>query len=50
MPDRRTIRLRHQRALEPVVFYRAGGKRELVITSVSVNSVSGYLIEPPDLR
>jgi sortase A len=46
MPDRRTIRLRQQRALEPVVFYRDGGKRELVITRVSTNSVSGYLIVP----
>lgn len=48
MPDRRTIRLRQQRALEPVIFYREGGKRELVITNVSVNSVSGYLIVPGD--
>jgi hypothetical protein len=50
MPDRRTIRLRHQRALEPVIFYRGGRKRELVITKVSVNSVSGYLIVPGDRR
>jgi sortase A len=49
MPDRRTIHLRRQRALEPVVFYRDGGKRELVITRVSVNSVSGYLIVPLDV-
>jgi sortase A len=50
MPDRRTIRLRQQRALEPVIFYRDGGKRELVITRVSANSVSGYLIVPPVRR
>ena len=50
MPDRRTIRLRRQRALEPVIFYRDGGRRELVITKVSVNSVSGYLIVAGDRR
>jgi sortase A len=44
MPDRRTIRLRDHSAWEPVIFYRDGGKRELVITNVATNSVSGYLI------
>src|SRR5450432_1362602 len=37
MHDRRTIRLLHQRALDPVIFYRDGGRRELVITNVSAN-------------
>jgi sortase A len=44
MPDRRTIWLRDQSAHEPVVFYRDGRRRELVITNVAPNSVSGYLI------
>ncbi len=48
MPDRRTIQLRHQNAQQPLVFYRDGGKRELVITKVAANSVSGYLIVPAD--
>jgi hypothetical protein len=46
MPDRRTIWLHHQSVLEPVVFYRDGGKRELVITHIAANSVSGYLMVP----
>ena len=48
MPDRRTIQLRHQSAGQPIIFYRDGGKRELVITTVAANSVSGYLIVPAD--
>jgi hypothetical protein len=50
MPDRRTIWLRGQGAQEPVVFYgtRDGKRRELVITNVAKNSVSGYLILPAD--
>jgi sortase A len=44
MPDRRTIRLRDHRASDPLIFYRDGGKRELMITNVAANSVSGYLI------
>jgi sortase A len=46
MPDRRTIWLRNQRTREPVVFYddRDGMKRELVITSVTDTSASGYLL------
>jgi hypothetical protein len=50
MPDRRTIWLRGQSAQEPVVFYgtQDGKRRELVITNVAKNSVSGYLILPAD--
>jgi len=48
MPDRRTIWLRHQSAREPVVFYGHldGKQRELMITSVTENSVRGYLLVP----
>lgn len=50
MPDRRTIWLKHENAQTPVVFYgvRDGKKRELVITNVSGNSVTGYLLLPVD--
>jgi chaperonin cofactor prefoldin len=46
--DRRTIWLRKQGAMEPVVFYGLtdGKKRELVITQVAKGSVAGYLILP----
>jgi hypothetical protein len=46
MPDRRTIWLKEQNAGEPVVFYskQDGKKRELVITSVTEGSVTGYLL------
>ena len=45
MPDRRTIWLRDHNEREPVVFYgHADGRmHELVITSVTRNSVKGYL-------
>lgn len=48
MPDRRTIWLRNQSAMEPVVFYGLadGKKRELVITQVTKNSIAGYLLLP----
>jgi hypothetical protein len=48
LPDRRTIWLRGQGAQEPVVFYgvKDGKKRELVITNVGKNSVTGYLLLP----
>ena len=47
-PERRTIWLRDRPARAPEVFYghRDGRKRELVITSVSRNSVKGYLLLP----
>jgi len=49
MPDRRTIWLRGQGAQQPVTFYgRDGKRRELVITNVARNSVSGYLVLPAD--
>jgi hypothetical protein len=48
MPDRRTIWLRNQYTNEPVIFYgyQDGKKRQLVITSVTKNSVKGYLLLP----
>ena len=50
MPDRRTIWLRGQAAQQPVIFYgyQDGKRRELVITNVTRNSVTGYLILPAD--
>ena len=50
MPDRRTIWLRQQGAQQPVVFYgtKDGKRREIVITNVTKNSVSGYLLLPKD--
>lgn len=50
MQDRRTIWLRGQGAREPLVFYgHADGKqRKLVITSVTTNSVKGYLLAPEE--
>jgi hypothetical protein len=46
--DHRNIWLRNQSALEPVIFYGSqdGQKRELVITNVTKNSVTGYLLLP----
>jgi hypothetical protein len=46
MPDRRTIWLRDHAAKDPVVFYGYldGKRRELQITRVSQNSVTGYLL------
>jgi hypothetical protein len=48
MPDRRTIWLRSQAAQEPVTFYgyKDGEKRELVITNVTKDSATGYLLLP----
>ncbi len=48
LQDRRTIWLRDQAANEPIVFYvySDGKPRKLVITSVSANSMSGYLLLP----
>ncbi len=50
MPDRRTIWLRGRGAQEPLIFYgvRDGKRRELVITNVAKNSVTGYLLLPAD--
>jgi sortase A len=46
MPERRTVWLRDRRAHDPLVFYSGSkrARRELTITSVTVNSVSGYLM------
>ncbi|HKW97332.1 MAG TPA: hypothetical protein VJN43_06330 [Bryobacteraceae bacterium] len=51
MPDRRTIWLRDQAAQEPVVFYGYpdGKRRELVITNVAKDSVTGFLLVPADI-
>ena len=48
MPDRRTIWLRAKGTHSPVVFYSSadGLKRELRITRVAAQSVSGYLLVP----
>lgn len=50
MPDRRTIWLRGQGAQQPVVFYgyHDGKRRELVITNVTKDSATGYLLLPGD--
>jgi len=50
MPDRRTIWLHGQGAQQPVVFYgyQDGKRRELVITNVTRDSVTGYLLLPGD--
>ncbi|HEY2016645.1 MAG TPA: class D sortase [Bryobacteraceae bacterium] len=50
MPERRTIWLRGQRVKDPVLFYRDGRRRELVITKVSSNSVSGYILASGNAR
>ena len=48
MPDRRTIWLRGQGAQQPVVFYgcQDSKRRELVITNVAKDSVTGYVLLP----
>ena len=48
MPERRTIWLRGQGANQPVVFYGThdGKRKELVITNVTRDSISGYLLLP----
>ena len=50
LPDRRTIWLRKQAAQQPVIYYgyHDGKRRELVITNVAKNSVSGYLLLQAD--
>jgi hypothetical protein len=49
--EHRNIWLRGQSALEPVIFYGSqdGQKRELVITNVAKNSVTGYLLLPKEI-
>jgi peptidoglycan hydrolase CwlO-like protein len=46
--DRRAIWLRSQAAQEPIIFYgyKDGEKRELVITNVTKDSATGYLLLP----
>ncbi len=48
--EHRNLWLRDQSALEPVTFYGSqdGQKRELVITNVAKNSVTGYLLLPKE--
>ena len=48
MPDRRTLWLHSQTAQEPVIFYgyQDGKRRELVITNVTNNGATGYLLLP----
>ena len=50
MPDRKTVWLRSQQAQEPVVFYSGPGgkKRELEITAVNQNSITGFLVVPAE--
>jgi hypothetical protein len=50
MPDRRTIWLQKQAAQQPIVWYgyRDGKRREVVITNVAKNSVSGYVLLPAE--
>jgi sortase A len=46
MPNRRTIWLRDQQTHEPIVFYddRDGKRRELILTGVTGDSVTGHLL------
>ncbi len=48
-PENRTIWLRGQALQKPLVFYgyRDGKKRELMLTSITANTASGYLLLPP---
>jgi predicted transcriptional regulator len=48
MPDRRTVWLHDQGAQQPVIFYgvRDGKRKELVITNVTRDSITGYLLLP----
>jgi len=48
MPDRKTIWLRNQGAMQPVIFYSAadGKRREVVFTHVTANGAVGYLLLP----
>jgi LPXTG-site transpeptidase (sortase) family protein len=44
MPDRQTVWLRDQAPRKPVVFYQDGKRRELLITRVTEDAASGYLV------
>ena len=50
LPDRRAIWLHAQGAQQPVVFYgfQDGKRRELVITNVTKDSATGYMLVPGD--
>jgi sortase A len=48
MPDRRTIWLRNQPAYDPVIFYQDDKPRELLITRVTRDAVTGYLLVAPE--
>ncbi len=52
MPDRKTIWLRGQGAMQPVIYYSAadGKRREVVFTSVTDSSAVGYMLLPADAR
>lgn len=52
MPDRKTIWLRDQGAMQPVIFYSNadGRRREIVFTNVTRSSVVGYVIVPADAK
>jgi len=52
VPDRRTVWLKSQNLQEPVTFYgnKDGLKRELVITNVTPEGISGYLLLPRQAR
>lgn len=48
MPDRKTVWLRDQNAMQPVIFYSKtdGKKREVVFTHVTKDSAVGYVLLP----
>lgn len=50
LPDRKTIWLRDQGAMQPVIYYSSadGRRRELVFTQVTQGGAVGYLLLPAD--
>ncbi len=44
MPDRRTVWLKDQSVHDPVIFYRSGKRRELMITAVTDTSATARLV------
>lgn len=52
MPDRKTIWLRGQGAMQPVIYYSAvdGKRREVVFTSVTNSGAVGYMLLPAEPR